>query len=118
MKLRSLLLLAAALPAVALAENGDNQTVFRVSGTTQSFAITSTSARSALLSNTASRIRAMSNVDSHIVFADASATATVSSTPLPANTPEYFKITPSDGNYVAVIRDSADGKVWLDDMRQ
>jgi len=119
MKLR-LGIAIALMPLIAHAEDGDKQSIYRVSSTDPVAIISSTSARSALLPNTsdARGVRIAPTVTAHCKPGGSTVTATTSDTIFFANTPEYIKIQPSDGNYVACIADSASGKVWIDPTRQ
>ena len=109
------MLLAGTVSAQAFGSGVDGQSVFRVSET-QVFAISSSSARSAALSSETRVFRIVCTTDCHPKVRNSSIVATVSDTLLPANTAEYFKKPENKSAYVAVIRDSADGKVFIDSM--
>jgi len=83
-------------------------------GTTQTVSTASSSAATsnAFASGT-TVVRIIATEDCNIVFA-ASPTATTSSTFLPANQVEYFKVTA--GDKVAAIQNSASGTVYVTEM--
>ena len=107
------------VPLIAHAEEGDRQSMYIISSTTP-VTLTSASTRSALLPNGANwrGVRIVATQAAHCRAGDVTVTATANDTLFPANAPEYMKVQPSDGNYVACIRDTADGKVWIDPVKQ
>lgn len=114
MKLR--LTLLALLPFAVHAEEGDKQSMMRVSSTDPLTITSSSAVRSPQLPSTQQTrgVRIASTVDAHCKPGGVSVTATISDTLFPAKTPEYIKIPASDGNYVSCIADNATGKVWID----
>lgn len=98
------------------AEEADKQSMYQISST-DPLTITSTSVRTPLLPNTTGGVRIAPSVDVHCKAGGIAVVATVSDTPFWGKSSEYMKIQKTDGNYVACIRDSADGKVWVDPTR-
>lgn len=116
MKLRLLLPLLM-LVSAAYADRQDEQSIYRISGT-EALNITSTTTRSAEIPAAATGVRIVVSTNSHVAFGGVSVTANQSQTFLPAGVPEYFKLNRNNGNYAAFIRNSADGKVWMDYIYQ
>lgn len=83
-------------------------------GATQSVAYTGTAGT---ISNAVGaqtyQVRVWCTSQAYIAFG-ASPTATTSDIPIPANTPEYFTITP--GQKVSAVRDSTSGTLFVTEM--
>lgn len=119
MKLRLGIAIALVPFFTAHAEEGDKQSMYQISSTAP-VNLTSTSARTPVLPNGQNYrgARLVTTQAAHCKVGDSTVTATANDSYFPANTPEYLKVQPSDGNYIACIRDSADGKFWADPVKQ
>ena len=85
-------------------------------GTVQTISVTNSSAATSSAMASGSRVvRVVSTTDCHILFA-ASPTATTSSTYLPANQVEYFKVPVLGTSKLAAIRANADGTLYVTEM--
>lgn len=121
MKLRllaALLLLPLSAHAQGYGSGVDGQSVFRISDTMAPLSVSGSAVRSPVIASDTRVIRAVSTVDAHIAIGGSSVTATPSTTFLPAYTPEYFKLPQlSAGSYLSVIREAANGTLYIDRMK-
>lgn len=88
--------------------------IMRISdGSTQSVAVSGTSAQSTAITANAGYVRLFSTTLCHIRMGS-NPTATTSNMPLGANVPEYF-VCPS-GSKIAVIQNSASGTLYITEV--
>ena len=85
-----------------------------MSTTTQTISVTNTSAAvTNAFSDSTTHVRVVSTVPCHIIFG-ASPTATTSTTYIPGNHVEYFKVTDAANTKMAAIRSgSVDGTLYV-----
>lgn len=110
-----MLLAAGAANAQAYGSGVDGQSVFRVSNTLP-VVVTSASAVSPKLSFETRVVRLTCTQDCHFKVGIASVSATISNSLLMGGSTEYFKVNATGPNYIGVIRDTADGKLFIDEM--
>lgn len=112
----ALALLAAAGHAQGYGSGVDGQSVFRVSDTLVPLTVGAASVRSEKLASETRVIRLTCTADCHYKIGGSGVTATTSNTLLMGGASEYFKVPTVGANYVAAIRASADGKLFIDQM--
>lgn len=121
--MKSLILATAALAGLAGMTNAqaygsgvDGQSVFRVSQT-QVVTTTSTGATSAKLASDTRVVRLSCTQDCHFKRGNTSPTVvTINDSILFAGSTEYFKVNATGPSYLGLLRDSADGKAYIDEM--
>jgi len=101
--------------AQAYGSGVDGQSVFRVSQT-QVVTATATAALSVKLASETRVIRLGCTEDCHFKRASGAVSATINDSMLFGGATEYFKVPDKGPNYIGVIRDSADGKMFIDEM--
>ncbi len=79
-------------------------------GTVQTISVAASSAAGSAVASTTRIVRLYSTTNCHVRFGSAP-TAVTTDTFLPAGVPEYFGINP--GEIIAVIRNSADGTLYI-----
>ncbi|WP_442577869.1 hypothetical protein ACSBOB_20190 [Mesorhizobium sp. ASY16-5R] len=108
--------LSGSVHAQAYGSGVDGQSVFRVSQT-QIVSFVSASTASQKLASETRVIRLSCTQDCHFKRgATSGVTATVSDSLLFAGATEYFKVPATGPNYIGFIRDSADGRAFIDEM--
>ncbi|MEZ5781149.1 MAG: hypothetical protein R3D70_05810 [Rhizobiaceae bacterium] len=112
----ALALLAAVGHAQGYGSGVDGQSVFRVSDTLAPLTVGATSVRSEKLASETRVIRLTCTEACHYRVGGSGVTATPSNTLLVGGASEYFKVPATGANYVAAIRASADGKLFIDQM--
>lgn len=122
MKLRLLAVIALLAPVSAFAQGYgsgiDGQSVFRTSETRPPLAYSATASRTTVISSDTRVIRVMSTSDAHIKIGTSSVVATANDTPLPAWSPEYFKLPQIvSGSFISAIQDTASGALFIDLMK-
>jgi hypothetical protein len=84
-----------------------------VDASTQTVAVSGTSAQSTAISANAGYVRLFSTTMCHIRVGS-NPTATTSHMPIGANVPEYFAVT--SGQKIAVIQNSASGSLYISEV--
>ncbi|RVD58854.1 hypothetical protein EN866_19560 [Mesorhizobium sp. M2D.F.Ca.ET.223.01.1.1] len=121
--MKSLILATAALVGLAGMANAqaygsgvDGQSVFRVSGT-QPVTVTAVAVTSGKLASDTRVVRLSCTQDCHFKLGNASPTVvTINDSILFGGATEYFKVKATGPNYLGLLRDSTDGKAYIDEM--
>lgn len=110
-----MLAVAGVANAQAYGSGVDGQSVFRVSDT-QVVNATATAARSTKLASETRVVRLSCLNDCHFEVGGPTVTATSASAILFGGVTEYFKVPSYGAKYISVVRDGADGKLFIDQM--